>query len=531
MLASKNPGPVWLLIVIIGISFHYTQADHILAIFSYAFSSPYLVVWPLIKELVDRGHQVTVISGQNHFPTIDGTHHIHVHMIDNPLQELFDSDTVLETLSSKWKKSSYISKFYYYTTLNILNNLEVQQLLHNTSAKFDMVIINTPASDALSGFAHHFNAPMVGISAYSSAWIIDYLAGNSEPSVYEPMSPESYMSGSPSFFERLNNWIGITEEWLLERLVLLPPQMKLYREFFNDSYSNFDEIRRNYSLILVNQHFSLGRVRSNVPNLIEVAGMHLCHHKNCNLDPMPLDLQRFLDEAERGAIYFSMGLEILVKWLPNNTKQALLEIFSKLKERVVWKLDDCESLQNKSDNIYVRSFMPQQQILQHPKVKLFITNAGLLSIIETAYYGVPVLCLPLYFDQFANAKRMNLAGAGETINFISISFDKLNQSIQELLRNPSYARNAKEISTRFRDQPMNPVDTAVWWTEYVLRHKGGPHMRIAEQDISFMKYYKLDLIPIVFGRIGLPAIVVILLAYRLINWVASQLDLRLSIVH
>ncbi|KRF99987.1 uncharacterized protein Dwil_GK27520 [Drosophila willistoni] len=165
---------------------------------------------------------------------------------------------------------------------------------------------------------------------------------------------------------------------------------------------------------------------------------------------MPQDLQHFLDEAEHGVIYFSMGLEIL------------------------------------------------QQILKHPKVKLFITHAGLLSIIEAAYYGVPVLCLPTYFDQFSNAKRMHLAGAGQTIDYNSMSFDKLNQTIQELLQNPSYAKNAKLLSTRFRDQPMNAVDTAVWWTEYVLRHKGGPHMRIAEQDISFMKYYKLDLIPIVF---------------------------------
>lgn len=28
-----------------------------------------------------------------------------------------------------------------------------------------------------------------------------------------------------------------------------------------------------------------------------------------------------------------------------------------------------------------------------------------------------------------------------------------------------------------RDQPMEPLDKAVWWTEYVLRHKDTSHLR------------------------------------------------------
>lgn len=28
-----------------------------------------------------------------------------------------------------------------------------------------------------------------------------------------------------------------------------------------------------------------------------------------------------------------------------------------------------------------------------------------------------------------------------------------------------------------RDQPMEPLDKAVWWTEYVLRHKDTSHLK------------------------------------------------------
>ncbi|XP_068158071.1 UDP-glycosyltransferase UGT4-like [Drosophila tropicalis] len=531
MLVCRHLGHPWLLIVYFGLITRQTQADHILAIFSYAFSSPYLVVRPLIKELVERGHEVTVISGTKHFPTIDGAHHIRVLRMDNLLHDLIDFGNGFDMTPSKWRKATWISEFYYYSSQYILADRGVQDLINNSSAQFDLIIMNTPISDAFCGFAQHFKAPRIGISAYGSAWIIDYLAGNSAPSVYEPMSPlECTTTRSSSILDKWDSWVYKTEEWLLERLVYLPPQIKLYRQYFNDTYSNFDEIRRNFSLILVNQHFSLGRVKSNVPNLIEIAGMHMCFQKDCKLDPMPDDLQQFMDGAEHGVIYFSLGVEIYMKWLPDKMKLTFLEVFSNLKQRVLWKYDGLNSLKDKSDNIFFRSYLPQKQILNHPKTKLFITHGGLLSIIETAYYGVPVLSLPLYYDQFANAQRMDLAGVGQTLKLNSISIETLNESIYEILHNSSYANNIKRMSSRFRDQPMSPLKTAVWWTEYILRHNGAPHMRLLEHEMSFMQYYNFDILPILFGRIGLTAIVVILLAYKLINWLISNYYIRLDIL-
>lgn len=55
-----------------------------------------------------------------------------------------------------------------------------------------------------------------------------------------------------------------------------------------------------------------------------------------------------------------------------------------------------------------------------------------------------------------------------------------------------YAQNAKLISARYRDQPMTPMETAVYWVEYVARHKGAPHMRSASLDLSFIAYHSLD---------------------------------------
>lgn len=52
----------------------------------------------------------------------------------------------------------------------------------------------------------------------------------------------------------------------------------------------------------------------------------------------------------------------------------------------------------------------------------------------------------------------------------------------------------KELSERFRDRPMSPLDTAIYWVEYVARHKGAHFMKTAAVGMPFYQYYLLDVI-------------------------------------
>lgn len=44
---------------------------------------------------------------------------------------------------------------------------------------------------------------------------------------------------------------------------------------------------------------------------------------------------------------------------------------------------------------------------------------------------------------------------------------------------------------------MPPVETAIWWVEYVLRHKGAPHLRPSALDLTWYQYFMLDILLIV----------------------------------
>jgi len=66
-----------------------TQSANILAIFSYTFSTPYLVVKPYIKALIAKGHNVTIISSVNLIPDIDGARHIRVAALDQVIDRKY----------------------------------------------------------------------------------------------------------------------------------------------------------------------------------------------------------------------------------------------------------------------------------------------------------------------------------------------------------------------------------------------------------------------------------------------------------
>jgi glucuronosyltransferase len=57
-----------------------------------------------------------------------------------------------------------------------------------------------------------------------------------------------------------------------------------------------------------------------------------------------------------------------------------------------------------------------------------------------------------------------------------------------------YCENAQRLSRIYRDQPLTPLEQAVYWTEYLIRHKGAPHLRSAVLDLAWYQYYLLDVI-------------------------------------
>ncbi|KAG7164576.1 UDP-glucuronosyltransferase 3-like 1, partial [Homarus americanus] len=98
-----------------------------------------------------------------------------------------------------------------------------------------------------------------------------------------------------------------------------------------------------------------------------------------------------------GVIYVSLGSVMDSKSLPLEYQQILLQVFRRLPQRVIWKFEG--ELKDVPDNVMISKWLPQQDVLAHDKVKVFITHCGLLSLQETTYHAKRLLALPTFSDQ------------------------------------------------------------------------------------------------------------------------------------
>lgn len=81
--------------------------------------------------------------------------------------------------------------------------------------------------------------------------------------------------------------------------------------------------------------------------------------------PISQVLQDWLDGAEKGVIYFSLGSNMRSKSLPLDIRENLLRVFSDLPRgyRVLWKWEIPGKIPGQSDNILAQTWIPQQSVL------------------------------------------------------------------------------------------------------------------------------------------------------------------------
>jgi glucuronosyltransferase len=103
--------------------------------------------------------------------------------------------------------------------------------------------------------------------------------------------------------------------------------------------------------------------------------------------PLPADMKTFLDGAKDGAILFSLGSNAKSSFLSDDTIRTLLKVFGKIKQRVIMKWET-DSLPGKPENVLISKWLPQDDILAHPNIKIFISHCGLGGVVEARFHAV-----------------------------------------------------------------------------------------------------------------------------------------------
>ncbi|KAI7815683.1 UDP-glucuronosyltransferase [Rhyzopertha dominica] len=504
-------------ILLLLLSVTVTQSARILGVFLTASISHQVVYQPIWRELSLRGHEVVVITPDP--------------LNDSSLTNLTEIDLgfMYEFMRSRIK--GFKQEHTHWDFLKMMPAWAVMMIdlifehptmvtfLNDTEAYFDLVIgeFLTPV---VTAFAYKYKCPFIGVSSLSVVNVHHNAVGNPAHPILNPNFITTF-GEEMTFFEKVEAVIFDAYS-RIKYYYDLSIVDAATRKYFGDDMPYLGELERNVNLLFVNTNPILHGARAFSTGVFELGRMHLKPKK-----PLPQDIKSFLDDAKEGVIYFSLGSNIKSTNIDEKKRNIIMETFAELPYKILWKFED-EEMPNKPPNVKISKWLPQQDLLGHPNVKLFITQCGLQSTEEAIANETPMLGIPFIVDQHSIARRLSKLGIGLHLDVKALTRDKFKTAILEIVENPAYKEKIKKINELMIDQPMTGLEKFLWWTEYVLRHKGAPYFRNRVVDMPWYEYFLLDVIGFLLFVAFLIVFVVYTLFKLLIRGVVNNSKLKAS---
>nr|XP_034991736.1 UDP-glucuronosyltransferase 2A1-like isoform X2 [Zootoca vivipara] len=247
------------------------------------------------------------------------------------------------------------------------------------------------------------------------------------------------------------------------------------------------EVMGKAEIWLIRTYWDFEFPRPFLPNFEFVGGLHCQPAK-----PLPEEMEKFVQSSgEHGIVVFSLGS--MIKNLTEEKGNMIALALSQLPQKVLWRYKG-KRPDTLGANTRLYDWIPQNDLLGHPKTKAFITHGGTNGIYEAIYHGVPMVGIPMFADQPDNVVHMKAKGMAVQLDIHTMKTEDLVDAVNTVIHNATYKENAMRLSRIHHDQPIKPLDRAVFWIEFVMRHKGAKHLRAAAHHLTWYQYHSLDVI-------------------------------------
>ena len=213
------------------------------------------------------------------------------------------------------------------TTKYGLEHERVQSLINHNDVQFDLVIAEQFFQESFLMFAHKYNAPILTVGTYGYSDFMDRAMGFLTPWSFVPHSFVTF-NDNMSFMERFYNVYLSLVDMIFRNYYYMPAQEALAKKHFgNLTYikkplPSVAALEKSISVMLINDHRSISPPRPLMPGLIDIGGMHIKPARS-----LPSDIQKFIDDAKHGAIYFCLGSLLQTKDMPQDKIDIILRMF------------------------------------------------------------------------------------------------------------------------------------------------------------------------------------------------------------
>ncbi|XP_076867461.1 UDP-glucuronosyltransferase 2A2-like [Brachyhypopomus gauderio] len=476
--------------------FHFTQGGKVLVLpgeYSHWHNMRFI-----LEELVERNHSVTVLvnaaspsikynrTERFEFLVVDSTLGSRdVHALSEEMVDLWINQSRTTSALGMALKimdlSSRIQAFQIVACDSVLRNEELLARLR--SLEFDVLFFDPMAmcSDLL---AEVLQVPFVISLRLSLGYSMERLCGQMPaPPSYVPISPVQ-LTDRMSFMERVYN-VGLYVFYNVAfQFFFMESMNKYYSEVLGKPTTLCDTLGKA-DIWLIRTYWDFEYPRPLLPNFKFVGGLHCKPAK-----PLPKEMEEFVQSSGNdGIVVFSLGS--LIKNLTTERVNTIASALGQIPQKVFWGYTG-KKPDTLAPNTRLYDWIPQNDLLGHPKTKAFITHGGTNGLYEAIYHGVPMVGIPLFADQPDNMNHMKTKGAAVMLDFHKMESKDLRDAISEVINNPLYKESIMRLSRIHHDQPMKPLDQAVFWIEFVMRNKGAKHLRVEAHNLTWYQYHCLD---------------------------------------
>ncbi|CAH1787042.1 unnamed protein product [Owenia fusiformis] len=378
-----------------------------------------------------------------------------------------------------------------------------------SEAKLDLIIADEFALTARV-LGAHFNVPVIAYSIQgpvpSTVDIIYPLNPSYVPLDWSPSATSDIMN----FWQRCRNIMEhLKVKYYFSATFQEVESMCLNMEHVKkEACENVRNFYKTVSLVLMNRNDALHYPQPYMPNMVSIGSFVMEKPK-----PLTGTFKDLVEKSSKhGVIVVSFGS--LFRRLPLEMAEIFAKAFATMDQTVIWSYEGAnpEAL---GENTIINKWIPQNDLLGHSNVKLFVHHCGSTGTYEALYHAVPNVGIPFWADQPYNCdKLVNRVGSGASINPKGLTSEGFRSTMEKVINNATYKKNALKAADIYHNQPMDLNEKVVYWVEYVIRHKGAPHLRSEGIfKLNFAQYFLLDIVGL-FTLIGCFILGILLICFR-----------------
>ncbi|CAI9172057.1 unnamed protein product [Rangifer tarandus platyrhynchus] len=475
--------------------------------------SHWLNIKTILDELVTRGHEVTVLISSastmtnSSKPSTMKFETFPVSLTKNDYENFIEF--LLEKLMYAAKGSfwTYLSAVkssfweFFDTSITMCKNPVYNKKLMTKlqESRFDILIADAvgPCGELL---AELLKIPFMYSHSTSPGHIIEKNSRRLPfPPSYVPVML-SELSDRMTFMERIKNMLYT----LYFDFIFQIYNEKEWNQFYSEALgrqTTLSETMGKAEMWLIRTYWDFQFPHPLLPNFEFVGGLHCKPAK-----PLPKEMEEFVQSSgENGIVVFTLGS--MITSMTEERANTIASALAQIPQKVLWRYSG-KKPDTLGPNTRLYEWIPQNDLLGHPKTKAFITHGGTNGIYEAIYHGIPMVGIPLFADQPDNLAHMKAKGAAVKLDLETMSTRDLFNALNEVINNPLYKQNVMWLSTIHHDQPVKPLDRAVFWIEFVMRHRGAKHLRPAAHDLTWYQYHSLDVIGFLLACVATAAFVI-----------------------